>query len=880
MRLEHWFYTIPLRLRSMFRRSQMERELEEELQLHLAQRIEQGVAMGQTPDEARYAALRAMEGMEQRKEECRDARRVHWLEDMLQDIRYAFRVLTKTRGFTAVAALVLALGIGANSAVFTIVNGVLLRPLPYNEPGRLFLISYMPKNNPFVAPGPYMSDRDYLDFRSQDQVFASTATFGREPATLTGAGDPVVLNALTVTPDFFAVLRVHPAIGRAFLSEGQTDANVVMLSDRLWHSRFGADPTVAGKAITLDGISYAVVGVMPPNFTFQDADLWERMEVRLNPHNSFTRPVIGRLKAGVSPREAQAELQAFAAKRPLGEGEKRDDFVTRLLPLQELFVADVRKLLLIFAGAVAFVFLIACANFANLLLIRGTSRRQEIAVRAALGASRWRLVRQLLAESTLLSLAGGTVGVLLSMAGVRALLALLPPGRIPRAADVHLDVWVVAFTFGLSLATGLIFGLAPALQATRRDLREGMNGEGRGITGRHERLRSALVMAEIALALVLLTGAGLLVRSFLRMRSVNPGFRPANILAVTVDLPDSRYATAAQMRAFDERVLADLSVLPGTESVAAVNWIPFRPEFVRGDFQLADGRHLPRGFLVVKPVVSPGYFRTMGIRLLNGRAFSERDTSTTAPVAIISESVARLLWPDGDAVGKRISMEDEPKAADWLTIVGIVRDVKQESLIDTPSPSVYQPYRQINRPFFLGHMSFVVQARGNQMEMASGIRAVLHKVDQELPTQSIATMEAMIAETVTEVRSQTRLLGIFSIMALALAAVGIYGVLACSVAERTHEIGIRMAMGAKEKDVLWMVLRRTLVLVAGGVLIGTLGALAITRVLTKFLFEVTPSDPATLLAVTVVLAIVALLSGWIPAQRAARVYPLVALRHE
>ncbi len=880
MRLEHWFNTIPLRLRSLFRRSRMERELDEELQLHLAQQIEQEIAMGKNPAEARYAALRAMDGMEQRKEECRDMRRVQWLEDLLQDAGYAFRILSKTPGFTLIAAMVLALGIGANTAVFTIVNAVLLQPLPFPESSRLFLISYMPTNNPYIPPGPYMSDRDYVEFQRQDHVFESIATFGKEPVTLTSSGDAVVVSASPVTPDFFRVLRVQPVIGRAFLPEGQADPNVVMLSDRLWHSRFGGDPTIAGKAITLDGVSYAVAGVMPPTFRFQEAELWKRMEVRLNPGNSFVRPVIGRLKPGVLPQQAQAELRTFAARRPLGEGEKRDDFVTRILPLKELFAADVRKLLLIFAGAVAFVFLIACANFANLLLIRGASRQQEIAVRAALGASRWRLIRQLLAESTLLSLMGGMLGVLLSIAGVRVLLALLPPGTIPRAGEVHLDGWVLAFTFCLSLVTGLVFGLAPALQVTRRELREAASEGGRNVTGRHEKLRGALVTAEIALALVLLTGAGLLVRSFLRMRSVNPGFQPANILAATIDLPDSRYRTAAQMRALHERVLANLAVLPGTEAVAAVNWIPLRPEYVRGDFQLEDGRHLPRGFLVDKPDVSAGYFRTMGIRLNSGREFTERDNSTAPAVVVISESVARRLWPGGDAIGKRISMEDRPKPGDWLTIVGVVSDVRQQSLTATPCASVYQPLLQINQPFFLSHMSFVVQTRESPMTMASGIRAVLHKMDRELPTQSVTTMEAIIADTITEARSQTRLLGIFAIMALLLASIGIYGVLACSVAERTHEIGIRMAMGAAEVDVLWMVLRRTLLLAGGGVLIGTLGALVVTRVLSKLLFEVTPTDASTFAAVTGILVVVALLSAWIPARRAAGVYPLVALRHE
>ena len=725
-----------------------------------------------------------------------------------------------------------------------------------------------------------MSDRDYLEFRRQDEAFENMATFGREPVTLTGTGDPVVANSLTVSPDFLGVLRVQPAIGRGFLPEGHADTNALLLSDQLWHSRFGGDPTIAGRAITLDGVSYIVVGVMPPSFRFQDAELWTRMEVRLNPHNSFTRPVIGRLKPGVSPQQAQAELQAFAARRPLGEGEKRDDFAVNLLPLKELFVADVRKLLLIFAGAIGFVFLIACANFANLLLIRGAGRQQEIAVRAALGASRWRLVRQLLAESTLLSFVGGTLGILLSIAGVRLLLALLPPGKIPRAGDVHLDGWVIVFTFALSLVTGLVFGLTPALRATRTEMREAVSEGGRSVTARHERLRGVLVTAEIALALVLLTGAGLLVKSFLRMRSVDPGFRSANILSATVDLPDSRYRIAAQMRALDERVLAELSLLPGAEFVAAVNWIPLGRGLVRGDFQLEDGRQLPRGFLVDKPVVSAGYFHTMGIRLLSGRVFSERDDSTAPAVTIISESVARRLWPAGDAIGKRISMEDKPKAGDWLTIIGVVRDVRQQSLTDTPSASVYQPYRQINQPFFLGHMSFVVQTRQGPNAMAAAIRAVLRKADQELPTQSVTTMEAIIADTMTEARSQTRLLGIFSIMAVALAAIGIYGVLACSVAERTHEIGIRMAMGAEGKDVLWMVLRRTLVLAGSGVLIGTLGALAVTRVLEKFLFEVTPTDPSTFLAVTGVLVVIALLASWIPARRAAGVYPVVALRHE
>lgn len=864
----------------MSRRKRMLDHLEQDIRDHIERETEDGIDRGLTPEEARYAALRKFGNVTRVREDTREAWRVAWFEQLAQDISVGVRTLLKTPGFTATAVLTLALGIGLNTAVFTIVNAVLLQPPPFPEASRLFLISYGPTNNPFIPSGKIMADRDYLDFRRQDRVFQNLATFSKEPITLTGVGDPVVLNALTVTADFLKVLGVHPAIGRDFLPIGESIANFALLSDSLWHNRFGGDTKIVGKAITLDDVSYTVSGVMPATFGFQDAQLWTRMEVRLDPRRSSVGPVIGRLRPGVLPQQAEAELQTFAARRPPREPTNRDHFGAGLLPLRELFVADVRKLLLVFTGAVSFVFLIACANFANLLLIRGASRRQEIAVRAALGASRGRLLRQLLTESTLLSLAGGALGALFSVAGVRALLALLPPGKIPLLGDVHLDGWVLAFTLGLSLITGIVFGLVPSLKGTRRELRQAVSEGGRSVSPIHERLRGVLVTAEIALTLVLLTGAGLLVRSLLYMQSVNPGFRPANLLVATVDLPDSRYRTAVQMRALDDRVLADLSSLPGAATVAAVNWIPFRPEFVWGDFQLEDGRHLPHGFLVDKPVVSSGYFRAMGIRLLSGREFTERDDAASRPVAVISESVARRLWPAGNAIGKRISMEYDPKPADWLTIVGIVNDVRQQSLAETPSAMVYQPYRQVNHPFFLSHVSFVIQRRENSTTMSAQVRAVLHKADPELPTQCITSMDAMIADSTTAARSQTQLLGIFSTLSLLLAAIGIYGVLACSVAERTREIGIRMALGAEAQDILLMVFRRTLLLAGSGVLVGVLGALALTRVLTKFLFEVSSTDPITFLAVTGTLLTVALLSASIPAARAARVHPLVALRQQ
>lgn len=879
MRLEHWIYTIPLRLRSLFRRNQVERELDEELQFHLVQRIEQEVSSGTAPDEARYAALRAMHGIEQQKEECRDSRRVRWLQDLMQDASYSVRTLTKTPGFTAVAALVLALGIGANTAVFTVVNGVLLRPLPYPEPERLFLISNLPKDLIF-NPGPIMVDSDYLEFRRYNHSFESLATVANSEGskvTLTKHGDPVVLNASNVGPDFLRVLRVQPAMGRGFLPEGQTDRNAVLLSHQLWMNRFDGDPKIVGKNLILDDVSHSVAGVMPPGFNFQHADLWIRDEIRLDPHNAYFVAVIGRLKPNVSPQQAQEELTAFAANLP-GNRLNKNGFVARILPLKDLFVAGARKLLLVFAGAVGLVFLIACANFANLVLIRGAGRQPEIAIRAALGASRWRLVRQLIAESTVLSLTGATLGVLLSMAGVRALVALLPPQEIPPGGELHLDMWVLAFALGLSLVTGVLFGLAPALQATRRELREGVSEGGRNVLVRRERLRGALVTAEIALALVLLTGAGLLVKSFVRMRAVNPGFHAANLVVTTLDLPDARYHTAAQMRSFDERVLSSLSSLPGAQSVAAVSFLPFGSG-VLGDFHLEDGRRLPKGYMVDKPVISADYFRTMGIGLLNGRVFNERDNANAPGVVVISDSVARRFWPAGDAIGRRISMEDEPKAEDWLTIVGVASDVRQEGLADKKRAAIYLPYQQVTQPGFLRDMSFVVRSN-NPKAMAASIRAVIRKVDEDLPTESITTMDAIVADSMTASRSQTRLLGMFSLVALLLAAIGIYGVLACSVAERTHEIGIRMAVGAEQQAILWMIISRTLALAGSGVLIGTLGALAVTRVLSKFLFEVKPTDPATFFVGAGILVAVVLLSGSIPALRATRVSPLVALRHE
>jgi len=868
------------RISNLFHPDELSKGLDEELQFHLDARARDNLDAGMTADAARNDARKRFGSRTLAKERTHEMNIIVPLQTIGQDLHYALRSLRKSPGFTAVAILALALGIGATTAVFTIVNGVLLRPLPFSEPQRLFLISSKPQSGPF-ALGSGIYDGDYLQFQRQTRAFETVTTFAQNSIAVTAAGDAVRVPGAAVTSAFFPVLRVNPAIGRTFLPQEEQGSAVALLSDNLWRSRFGADPNILGKTITLDGTEHSVIGVMPPGFAFPgDAELWLPLAVRMDGHNAYFRPAIGRLRPSFSPQQAQAELYAFTQNLHQAPGEHRGNMVSEILPLKDLLVGKIRKSLLIFMGAVAFVLLIACANVANLLLMRGTSRRQEIAVRTALGARRGRLIRQLLTESTLLSLSGAAAGILLAIVGVPALLALAPAGRVPRMEEIHIDGWVLSFALGLGIFTGILFGLVPALHTTGRELLDFLGQSGRSITSRRERLRSALVVSEIALALVLLAGAGLMLKSFLRMRSVNPGFSPENILTMAVDLPDSVYRTTASLQEFHARTLTRLANIPGVTASGAVNWLPFAPALVMGDFHLEDGRRLPRGFIVDKPGVSPDYFRVMGIRLLNGRFFSERDTANVPGVAIVSESVARGLWPGEDPVGKRITLEEGPKPEDWLTIVGVVDDVRQQSLTVEPHHAIYQPYSQVTRPFFLSHMTFVVRTAASNQSIAAAMRKVLQEVDRSQPVQSISPMTDLISTTTAEPLFQARLISIFSILALSLSAIGIYGVLAYSITERTREIGLRMALGAEKSDITRMILKRSLLLVTAGVALGVAGALAVTRVLAKFLFDVKPTDPATFLAVVALLVVVALLAGLLPARRATRVDPFVALKCE
>jgi predicted permease len=795
-----------------------------------------------------------------------------------QDLRYALRSLRKSPGFTALAVLAMTLGIGANTAVFTVINSLLLRPLPFVQPERLFLISY----NPGLGfSGPGLQDQHYLEFQRRTHAFERVTTFDQDQVTLTGAGDAVRLPAAMVTSSFFPVLRVSPAMGRTFVSqEDQPGApGVALLSEELWRSRFASDPNILGKAITVDGIKRSVIGIMPPGFVFPgDAALW--LPLTVSADFQYFRPAFGRLRPSASQRQAQAELQALIPQLPIAPGRHTNRTTAEILPLNDLLVGDIRKSLLILMGAVAFVLLIACANAANLLLMKGSLRRQEMAVRTALGAPRSRLIRQLLTESALLSLGGAIAGLLSSIVGVRALLALSPAGMLPRVAEIHLDASVIGFALGLGIVTGILFGLLPAVQATGRELRTFLNQAGRAVTGRGEKLRRVLVVSEIALTLVLLTGAGLLLKSFLRMRAVDPGFRAENVLTMTVDLPESLYKTTAAIQAFHTRTLEKLSNLPGVSAAGAVNWLPLNGALIHGSFHMHGGLPMPSGYMVDKPAVSPEYFRVMRIPVLSGRAFNDRDSSTASPVAIVSRSVAQTFWPGGDALGNRITLEEDPKPEDWLTIIGVVDDLKQLSLTEKAHPAIYQPYVQVKRPFFLSHMTFAVRTAAYPASVVPAIRGVLQEVDRNQPPQSIAAMTDLVATTIAEPQFQTRLIGIFSMLALLLAVIGVYGVLACAVAERTREIGIRMALGAEKRDITRMVLRRTLLLMTIGIALGIAGALAVTRVLGMFLFEVKPTDLPTFLLVAALLVVVALLAGLVPARRATRVDPLIALRWE
>jgi putative ABC transport system permease protein len=864
----------------LFRRRQRDEDLDEEVQSHLRMATQERMEQGETAEHARASALREFGNVGLVKEVTRDMWGWGWLETLLQDIRYGLRQLRCNPGFTAVAVLTLALGMGATSAIFTVVNSVVLRPLPYPHPERLVLIQSWLPGRDF---GP-LSAAEYVEYQKQTQAFAHLAAFSAGLGSrLTGLGEPLVVRRCEVTPSFWPTMGIAPELGRTFASRQEKEvANTAVISDRLWRSHFGANANVVGTTIFLNETSFAIVGVMPAGFGFpRDPDVWTVADLKvLSVAKVALYGVIGRLRADTSLQQAQAEMDVFRRGFQVAHPDSDSKEVLRLFSLHKYIVGDVRGALLLLLGAAGFVLLVGCANVANLLLARGLARRQEIAVRASLGASRARLFRQLLTESVLLALLGGAVGLMLGKWLLRIFLWLVPGRELPRLYEIHVDTWVLAFTFAASLLTGLLFGIVPALHLSGARLVESLKRAGsRWVSDGGQRLKHALVTSEMALALVLLTGAGLMLKSLVRLRSVNPGFDPRDLLTMTVILPQHR--TVTQLKSFARQTLENLAGLPGATSVAAVNWLPFGHADVRSSFAV-EGHVNPseEPLITLRVATSPGYFHAMGIRLLRGREFTPADNEKPPRVVMVGETLAKRFWPGEDALGKRVAFDWRPGPDDWYAVVGVAEDIKQRWLGEPAQLTVYQPYAQLDNPLWLSQIVFIVRSPGNPSLIFRLMKNRLQEVDKDQPPYALETMESLIGGSIAQPRYESTMLAAFAVIAMLIAAVGIYGVVAFSVTQRTHEIGIRMALGAQRGDVLQMILRRSVALAALGVGLGVGGGLALTRVLQTFLFEVKTTDAATFVIASLLLIAVAMFSSYIPARRASKVDPLVALRYE
>ena len=801
-----------------------------------------------------------------------------------QDLRYGLRLMAKSPGFTTVAVITLALGIGANTAIFSVVNTVLLRPLPYKDPGRLVWVTdFIPRQN-----NTLVFDSDYFAWAKRNQVFEGMAAYSTIDFTLTGVGDSERLEATRVTAGFFPLLGVAPVLGRTFLAAEDRPGGpqVCVLSHELWQRRFGAAAPIVGKAITLNGKPYTVLGVMPATFEFVEnfkpalyVPFGLREIVGIAPGEMHMIVwVIARLKPGVTIQRAESNLalinRGLEASYKGGYAKMMAGARAQVMTLDALRVGNVRPALLVLLGAVAFVLVIACANVANLQLARAVRRQKETAIRAALGASRWRLARQLLTESLLLTALGGAAGVELAAWGV-SILRTLGPAKIPHLADVRIDHRVLLFTALVAIVTGILFGLVPVFAATKacpsESLKEG--GLRLALGASRQRTRSALSVLQLALALVLLTGAGLLIRSFALLTETDPGFDPHNLLTVRVGLPDARYQKSDLQRAFFQGLLARLRTLPGVSSAEAVVVLPLKGYMMAAGFEI-EGRP-PRPEVSTAAainIVSPGYLHTIGAPLISGRTFTPQDSAEAPKVVILNQACVRSFFPDESPIGKRIQIA----GMDWATIVGVVGNLRQAGLASRAEPEIFVPYLQM--PY--AEMAVVVRTARDPLTLVGALRSQVNSIDRSPPIFDVATMDQLLAEQVASRRFNMLLLGLFAVLALVLAAVGIYGVMTYTVAQRTHEIGIRMALGAEQHDVLGLVLGQGLVLAALGVGIGLMGALALTRFLSSLLYGVKPTDPVTFIAVSFLLAGAALAACYIPARRAAKVNPMVALRYE
>ena len=807
------------------------------------------------------------------------------MDTLKQDVRYAVRRLIKSPAFTTVALVTLALGIGANTAIFSVVHAVLLKPLPYHDPDNLVAVFHMSEGRRSTMSGP-----NFYDVKKQSTALSDAAAYTRSRMILTGRGDPVRLDGAQVSGSFFDVLGVRPILGRVFRADdnhpGRT--RVAILSFNLWQQRFGGDSKVIGSTTTLDGVGYDIVGVMPERFSFPAGRLlWTPIEYTddftTRQRGAWYLQAIGRVRPGSSPEQVNAEIETIARQLATQYRDSNEGVGMGAMPLHEVMVGDVRKSFWVLLGAVGCVLLIACVNVANLLLARAASRETEIAVRAALGAARGRLIRQLLTESLILGVVGGALGLLIAIWGVEALLAMDPTG-IPRLGEVHVDPFVIAFTFALSIVTGLVFGVVPALQAAKSGMSLTLKEGGRGALSSRggARVRSGLVIAEVALAVTLLAGAGLLIRSFGKLAAVDPGFVVQPALAFDLSLPDARYEEEARQIAFFDQLLPKLRAIPGVEQAGAVVSLPLSGSSFVLTFEVKGRPPVPpsqQPAMQVR-VATPEYFETIGIPLTRGRMFTADDRWGSTQVALITEAAARQYFPGEDPIGKTIVLgwgrgPNTPRAGG--EVIGIIGDIKDEGLNEPDPPQIYLPYRQ----WPLEAMSVLLKTSVPPDTIAEVARRTVYSLDGNLPVSNVRSLEQVVARSISQPRFYMTLLAVFASVAVALAAIGIFGVLSYAVAQRTREIGIRMALGAHQRTVLGLVVKEAMLMAAGGVLLGLACAVPLTRwLVAKLLFDTQPTDPLTYCSVAAALALIAMLAAYVPARRATRVDPMIALRAE
>jgi putative ABC transport system permease protein len=802
--------------------------------------------------------------------------------DLLQDLRYGLRALPKNPGFATVAILTLALGIGANSTIFSLVNGILLRSLPYQHPERLVLLDETAPKQGITAFG--VSFPNFLDWREQNHVFEDIAAYDERSFALVGRGEPEQFKGAVISTGLFEILGVTPALGRTIRPEEDRpgDDTVVMLGHSLWQRRFASDPGIIGQTITVDNRPRTVIGVMPPGFKFPVvADMWLPLALNTKKwtRNDHGLSAMARLKSGVTREQAQAEMNSIALHIEEENPVTNEGLGVTVTDLRQGLVGDYRQALLVLLGVVGFVLLIACANVANLLLARASVRQKEMAIRAALGAKRWRIIRQLIAESLLLSVLGGVLGLVFALWGQDLLLAAIPI-EFPFWMKFTLDGRVLAFTIAISLMTGIVFGVAPALQASKVDLNEMLKEGGRSAAagaGRR-RLRSLLVVAEVALSLVLLVGAGLMMRSFLRLQQVNPGLDPTNVLTMAVALPSAKYHEPEKKSAFFQRVLERVRSLPGVVAAGAVSNLPLSGSNWGRSLTVEGRPVLPVGQApaINHFVITPNYFRTMGIPILMGRDINEADAKDALKVTVIDEQLAREYWPNESPLGKRIRFGPPEDNEPWHTIVGVVGEVRSESLEVVRRRSIYVPYQQIS----VGDMTLTVRTATNPGSMVAAVANQVKDIDPDQPVSDVRTMSEVINRSVWQPRLYAILFGVFAAVALILASVGIYGVMSYAVTQRRNEIGIRMALGAQRRDVVKLVIVQGMAPALIGVALGIGASFTVTRVLSSLLFGVSATDPMTFAAIPLLLVSVALLACYIPARRATRVDPMVALRYE